>query len=80
MSFYGAASKACLLFALVYPVLVSGQKVKVDYDKSVDFAKFRTYSWGELAPPTHATVTFEYRRDYRPATHREGAPENGAWC
>lgn len=39
-----------LLVAIVYPMLVSGQKIKVDYDKSVEFAKLKTYSWGQLGP------------------------------
>ncbi len=40
----------CVLFVLVLPVLLHGQKVKVDYDKGVDFARFKTYMWGELYP------------------------------
>ncbi len=37
------------------------QKVKVGYDKSVDFSKYKTYTWAELASPParpmlHATV------------------------
>ncbi len=26
------------------------QKIKVDYDRSVDFSNFKTYTWGELDP------------------------------
>lgn len=41
---------ACFVVVLVWPVLVLGQKVKVDYDRSIDFTKFKTFSWGELYP------------------------------
>lgn len=39
-----------LAFALSWPVLVCGQKLKVDYDKSIEFTKFKTFAWGELYP------------------------------
>lgn len=39
-----------LAFALAWPVLLCGQKLKVDYDKSTEFTKFKTFAWGELYP------------------------------
>ena len=41
------AIKTLLLlgFVLVFTSTVCGQKVKVDYDHSTDFSKFKTYSW-----------------------------------
>jgi Domain of unknown function (DUF4136) len=39
-----------LVFALAWPVLLCGQKVKVDYDKSIEFTKYKTFAWGELGP------------------------------
>lgn len=50
MHFHFRLRPACILLAVVFPVLASGQKIKVDYDRSVEFAKFRTYSWGQLGP------------------------------
>lgn len=41
---------SCLLVIVAWPVLVCGQKVKVGYDKGVDFARFKTYAWGQLYP------------------------------
>lgn len=41
---------SCGLAVLVVPMLLHGQKVKVDYDKGVDFTRFKTYMWGELYP------------------------------
>lgn len=32
---------------ILFAISVLGQKVNVGYDKSVDFSKFRTYSWAE---------------------------------
>jgi hypothetical protein len=40
----------CILAGLVRPQTVWSQKVKVDYDKSIDFAKYKSYSWGQLEP------------------------------
>jgi hypothetical protein len=36
------------LAVLVCSSVASGQKIEVDYDKSIDFRKFKTYSWGQL--------------------------------
>jgi len=41
---------ASILFASVCSVLAAAQKIKVDYDRSIDFTKVKTYSWGELDP------------------------------
>jgi hypothetical protein len=44
--------RACLCLGALTTVAFA-QKVKVGYDKSVDFAKYRTYTWTEPAmPPT----------------------------
>ena len=45
------------LALLMFAAQPAGGKVKSDYDKSVDFAKYRTYTW------SHAP------EDYRPAMH-----------
>jgi hypothetical protein len=50
MQRHGRLSMACALVVLVCPVLVSGQKVKVDYDKSIEFTTFKTFTWGQLGP------------------------------
>jgi hypothetical protein len=44
--------QACLLLVII-STAASAQKAKVGYDKSVDFSKFKTYTWTEPAtPPT----------------------------
>jgi Domain of unknown function (DUF4136) len=37
---------------------VSAQKVKVGYDKSVDFSKYKTYSWAERTMPTNYPLLY----------------------
>jgi uncharacterized protein DUF4136 len=37
----------------------AAQKVKVGYDKSADFSKFKTYAWTEPAMPASRPVLFE---------------------
>jgi hypothetical protein len=48
----------CLLLG----TMTSAQKVKVGYDKSIDFSKYKTYSWmKEITPPVYpmlATTVF----------------------
>lgn len=41
---------ACLSVALV-SAMASAQKVKVGYDKSVDFSRYRSYTWAEPERP-----------------------------
>ncbi|MFN8006198.1 MAG: DUF4136 domain-containing protein [Terriglobia bacterium] len=38
------------LFILLLPILALGQKVTVDFEKEVNFSKFKTYSWGRGTP------------------------------
>ncbi len=45
---HGRLLIGCALIALAVPALLSGQKIKVGYDKSVEFTRFKTYSWGQL--------------------------------
>lgn len=40
-----AAACASLIFALPLVPQLEAQKVKIDYDKTADFSKFRTYAW-----------------------------------
>jgi hypothetical protein len=47
----GAATAcACLVLALGLIPELEAQKVKVEYDKTTDFSKFRTYSWVQGTP------------------------------
>ncbi len=39
-----------LIAVILFPVLLFGQKVKVDYDKGAEFSKYKTYAWAELGP------------------------------
>jgi len=39
------------LIFVALPLNLSGQKVRTGYDKSVDFAKFKTYSWNAPEMP-----------------------------
>ncbi len=41
---------ACILLLTIFSSTVSAQKIKVAYDRSVDFSKFKTYAWAELGP------------------------------
>jgi len=41
---------ATLLAALVVPSAAFAQKVNTDFDSSVDFSRFKTYSWTEGTP------------------------------
>lgn len=48
-----------LLAAIVLitiPVGVQAQKVKADYDHSIDFTKYKTYSWGKGMPASNPQV------------------------
>ena len=38
------------VLVLLCPVLLFGQKVKVDFDRGVAFTNFKTYMWGQLDP------------------------------
>ena len=40
--------QCCTLLCLMCPEIALGQKIKVDYDKGIDFRKFKTYTWGQL--------------------------------
>jgi hypothetical protein len=53
-------SKAAAIFLVVISLNCTGaaQKVKVGFDKTVDFSKFRTYSWRE----TEAATNEPFRR------------------
>src|ERR1700760_2163536 len=47
----GRSSRTVLLaVVLVSSAYLYGQKATVEYDRSVDFSKFATYTWGELGP------------------------------
>ncbi len=50
--------KSPLLVLLVTSLVcfASAQKVKVGYDKTVDFSKYRTYSWPKLDPSVQPTL------------------------
>jgi hypothetical protein len=55
----GAVKVLSIVFlcATVLCALSFGQKVKVGYDKSVDFSKYKTYTWAEPAmPPLHPNL------------------------
>jgi hypothetical protein len=41
----------CLLFLIVASSLLWSQKVKVGYDKSVDFGQYKTYAWAKREVP-----------------------------
>lgn len=52
-------TRAILIGALSLAAIASSdaQKVKVGYDKTVDFSRFKTYSWSEPAmPPTYPVL------------------------
>ena len=45
--------RSALILSLVFvPAIALAQKVAIDYDKAVDFSKYRTYAWrsGQPAP------------------------------
>ena len=45
-----------LLILFVFTTPVVAQKIKIDYDKSADFSKFKTFSWTRGAPPTNPLI------------------------
>ena len=57
---YGVARRAIILAALVFPIsTANAQKIKVGYDKSVDFGKFSTYSWADPAMPPVRPILYD---------------------
>ena len=44
------------MFLIAAPIAVHAQKVKVDYDHSVDFTKFKTYSWVKGSPASNPRI------------------------
>ena len=42
---------ALLTFLLLAPVILSAQKVNVDWDRHADFSKFHTYAWQKSPDP-----------------------------
>jgi NADPH:quinone reductase-like Zn-dependent oxidoreductase len=58
---FSSKPSVCVLCVVMLVSAAPAQKVKVGYDKSVDFSKYNTYAWAEPAfPPTrpllYATV------------------------
>jgi len=51
-----------LLVVCVMTCTMSGvaQKIKVGYDKSTDFSKFRTYNWAQPQTPATRPILYEY--------------------
>jgi hypothetical protein len=45
-----AASCASLVFALLLVPQLDAQKVKIEYDKTTDFSKFKTFAWVQGTP------------------------------
>ena len=55
-----------LLIAAVTTTNALAQKVSVGYDKSADFSKYASYTWGEPAlPPNRAAALCEHCRLHR---------------
>ncbi len=50
MKSYARNVVAGVFVLLLGTAAVFAQKIKVDYDRSVDFSRFKTYTWGELDP------------------------------
>src|SRR5512133_1634482 len=42
----------CFLFLSLMAAKLVDQKVKVGYDKSVDFSRYKTYTWAKLTMPS----------------------------
>jgi hypothetical protein len=45
-----------LLTLFVFTTPAVAQKIKVDYNKTTDFSKFKTFSWTRGAPPTNPLI------------------------
>ena len=45
-----------LLTLFIFTTPVAAQKIKIEFDKSADFSKFKTYSWTRGAPPTNPLI------------------------
>ncbi len=50
MSRHAGHFAACILLLTILSTTASAQKIKVNYDRSIDFSKFKTYAWAELGP------------------------------
>lgn len=48
--------KKCILLLLLTPSLLCAQKVKVGYDKSVEFGQFKTYAWAKREAPDRSPL------------------------
>ena len=51
----------CCLLMLVNAAAVRAQDVAVDFDKSVDFSKFKTYSWANGMPARNPLIDQQIR-------------------
>ena len=58
---------------LSFPGTASAQTVAVDYDRGVDFSKFKSYSWGESQPTQNPLV------DKRIVTAIDGELASKGW-
>lgn len=45
-----------LLTLLIFTTPAAAQKIRVDYDKSADFSKFKTFSWTRGSPPHNPLI------------------------
>jgi len=47
---WAAATRLSLIFVLLLVPRLDAQKVKIDYDKTADFSKFKSYAWVQGTP------------------------------
>jgi hypothetical protein len=54
-------SRCCLLAFIVMALTTSGfaQKIRVGYDKSVDFSKYKTYTWAKPDAPIQRPLLYQ---------------------
>ena len=76
-----AATCALLTFSLLLVPQLDAQKVKIDYDKTADFSKFKTYAWVQGTPLFDPELDAYVRNSVADMLHHLGmteAPVNAA--
>ena len=76
-----AAGCALLIVALLLVPQIEAQKVKIDYDKTADFSKFKTYAWVQGTPLFDPQLDAYVRNSISDMLHHIGmteAPVNAA--
>lgn len=71
-----ARAKWALAILLLFPGLqLAAQKVKIDYDKTTDFSKFKTYAWVQGTPVMDPRLDTYIKKSLNDMFHHIGMTE-----